>query len=291
MSNIVDINAAAVRADGPDYSKFDFQKGNNTARILIPNTNIAQAFVHSIYRSEAIMAADEKGRLKAEWESSTYAGSFLCTGDFGTVAKSPSYGDPENCPACAALHNGPRVTSAPKKQFALNVLRYQTKPNSYDVLGDSVTVELWKHGNDRNIQPIQTALRETEKPIVHLDFLIETDGSVFKKLQIQFMFPATYGKEGKDALKASVQNAMQNLYSEDTLVAALGEKVSQEEMANNVRAAVAQATAGQTAPEPTNMFAAEPTPQAATPAFSNPVEQTPAEDLVKVDVASIDALL
>ena len=61
---IVDINEASVRADGPDYGKFDFAKGNNTARIIMPNLRIAQAFVHSLYRSEAQMVADDKGRLR-----------------------------------------------------------------------------------------------------------------------------------------------------------------------------------------------------------------------------------
>lgn len=287
---IVDLTQASVRASGPDYNKFDFPKGNNTARILLPNMKVAQAFVHSIYRSEAIMVADDKGRLKAEWESSTYAGSFHCTGDFEKVATSPSYGDPENCAACAALHSGPRVCSAPKKQFAMNVLRYQTKPNSYEVIGDSVMVELWKHGNDRNITPLKTALEETGKPITHLDFLIETDGSTYKKLQIQFMFPAAYGKEDKELLKASVAKAMQNLYSDETLVTALGEKVSKEELTSNVRAAVAQATAGTGESASSGMFVPE---AAAAPVevLSTQVEKTSTEELTPIDVASIDSLL
>lgn len=289
--SIVDISQASVRADGPDYNKFDFPKGNNTARIVIPNGNIAQAFVHPLYRSAAEMVADDKGRLKPEWEGSTYAGTFHCTGDFDKVAASPGYGDPENCAACASLHNGgPRVAGAAKKQFALNVIRYQTQPNSHVVAGDGVTVELWKHGNDKNITPIKTALAETEKPIGHIDFLIETDGSMYKKLAIQFSHPAMYGREGKDALKAAVGLAGQNLYSNDALLAAVGERVSKDEMAANVSAAAAQATAGQTqpgAPAAANVFEAP-----ATNTFEAPTaETTPTSDLTKVDVGSIAGLL
>jgi len=294
--SIVDITQASLRAEGPDYSKFDFQKGNNKARILLPNTNIAQAFVHSLYRSEAMMVADDKGRLKADWENSTYAGSFICTGDFAKVAASPTYGDPDNCPACASLHSGPRVASAPKKQFGMNVIRYQTKPNDFEVIGDGVVVELWKHGNDRNIAPIVTALKETGKPINHLDFLIETDGSVFKKLAIQMMFPAAYGKEGREGLKAAVVSAMDRLYPEETLLSALGEKVSKEELASNVAAAVAQATVGKGgSPEEVagaNPFASVATSEPVAATVTSPmVASAPSEDLNKVDVGSIDSRL
>lgn len=305
--SIIDLTSAALRAEGPDYSKFDFQKGNNKARILIPGVNpdgsmaeqprIAQAFVHSLYRSEAMMVANDKGRVNPEWEGNTYAGTFHCTGDFNTVAANPTYGDPANCAACKSLHDGsPRVAGAPKKQWAMNVLRYQTKPNDFEVIGDSVIVELWKHGNDRNIAPIATALKETGKSINHLDFLIETDGSMYKKLQIQMMFPAAYGREGKDQLKASVVESMKRLYDDNTLLAALGEKVSKEALASNVAAAIAQASAGLGSPggaeaaAAANPFAAvaatEPTTTMTTPA-----EKTSAEDLAKVDVASIDSLL
>jgi len=302
---IIDMTKATLRAEGPDYNKFDFHKSNNKARILIPGKDdkgemaetprMAMAFVHSLYRSEAIMVANDKGRVSPEWENSTYAGSFHCTGEFAKVASSPTFGDPDNCPACASLHTGPRVAGAPKKQVALNVIRYQTAPNSYDVQGEGVTVELWKHGNDRNIAPIVTALKETGKSINHLDFLIETDGSAYKKLQIQFMFPAAYGKEGNEGLHRAVVDAMGRLYSDEVLNAALGDQVSKEELAANVAAAVAQATAGrpgQAEETSANPFASvapvEATPHAVS---SGATQQAPSENLTKVDVASIDSLL
>ncbi len=53
--SIIDITQASVREDGPGYTKFDITKDNLKARILIPTTNIAQCFTHSLYRSEAQM--------------------------------------------------------------------------------------------------------------------------------------------------------------------------------------------------------------------------------------------
>lgn len=293
MNHIIDITEATVRSDGPDYNKFNFVKGNDNARVMVPSLGIACAMVHSLYRSEAEMVQDDKGRLKPEWEGSTYAGTFLCTGDFEKVSNNPMFGDPENCAACASLLSGPRVADRAKKQYGLNVLRYSTKPNAYDVVSDVVTVELWKHGNDRNIKPIVTAFKESDaEKISHLDFLIETDGSIYKKLSIQ-PGRSMWRAEGNEGLKNAVVAAMGSLYTDEQLVGALGDKVSKEELAAAVSAAVAQATAGSgVSPNSSaeNPFATT-APTEPVVSMVTPGEKTTAEDLNKVDVSSIDSLL
>lgn len=281
--SIIDITQATVRADGPSYNKFDIQKDNLKARILIPTTNIAQCFVHSLYRSEAVMT-ENNGRPRPEWDNSSYAGSYICTGDFDKVAKATSYGDPEGCPACAAMHGGPKVVSAPKKTFALNVLQYQTKPNTTQVAGKQVEAKLWKHGDDKKIGPIITALSETGRNINQIDFLIECDpaGIQFKKWQIAFSEQVAYTKD--ETLKASVVEAIKNdLYDNDALMAACGEKVTAEQLGTEVKAAASAATAGRQTPSE-GMFVAE------TPATSA-VEAPGETDLGAMDAQDIDSLL
>lgn len=287
--SIIDITQASVRSDGPNYNKFDIQKDNMKARILVPNTNIAQAHVHSVYRSEAVMT-ENNGRVRPEWDNTSYAGSYLCTGDFDKVAAAPSYGDPQACPACAAMNNGPKVVSAPKKTFALNVLQYQTKPNTYEVRGNQVEAKLWKHGDDKKIQPIITALGETGRKINQIDFLIECppDGMMFKKWQITFSEQVAYTKD--DTLKAAVVAAIDaDLYSNEELEAACGEKVTAEQLGAKIKEAVASATAGQQASND-NMFVAEANPAAALHAANTsadgPVTETPV-----IAASDIDDLL
>lgn len=279
--SIIDITQASVRADGPSYNKFDITKDNMKARILIPNGDIAQCYVHSLYRSEAVMT-ENNGRMRPEWDNTTYAGTYQCTGDFDKVSKSPSYGDPESCPACAAMHNGPKVVSAPKKTFALNVLQYQTAPNTTTVRGNQVEAKLWKHGDDKKISPIITALGETGRKINQIDFLIECppDGLTFKKWQINFSEQVAYTKD--ETLKAAVVAAMANdLYTPEELSAACGEKVPADVLGNEVKAAQSTATAGQQTPSD-NMFSAA-APAAAETATATPVAEVDADD--------IDALL
>ncbi len=292
--SLIDITQATVRDDGPGYNKFDIPKDNLKARILIPSGQIAQHFVHSLYRSEAVMK-EENGRARPQWENSSYAGSFICTGNFEKVAKSTSYGDPENCAACASMHNGPKVASAPKKTFAMNVLQYQTAPNSTEVVGQSVEAKLWKHGDDKKITPILTGMREYDvKDIKHLDFLIEcpADGVQFKKWQITPSNNVAYAKAGNETLKASVVAAIdKSLYDGDALTAACGEKVTAEQLATEVKAAIAAATAGRQVADG-GMFVA---PAAATPAPSEAgtTQLAPATeaDLGTVDAQDIDSLL
>lgn len=70
-----------------------------------------------------------------------FLGNPICIGDFGTLQDKGI--DPKNCPACDKSRHGSQV-NAPKRRFAMNVVRYVTKPGGFN-LADTygVNVIVW----------------------------------------------------------------------------------------------------------------------------------------------------
>lgn len=70
-----------------------------------------------------------------------FFGQHLCFGDFSVVSDKGT--DPENCPTCRAAVEGDGV-EAPKPRYAMHVIRYGLKPNSWEVRDPfSVSLEAW----------------------------------------------------------------------------------------------------------------------------------------------------
>jgi len=76
-----------------------------------------------------------------------YVSSFLCLGDEGEMEERGV--DPENCPACKASTRSDQVKQ-PKPKYAMNVLRYATKPGSAEVSSSfNVQVEAWVYSGQQ----------------------------------------------------------------------------------------------------------------------------------------------
>lgn len=70
-----------------------------------------------------------------------FIGRPLCLGDWATLEDSGS--DPENCPICAMAKNTDFVDK-PQRRYAMNVLRYSTKPGSFAITTPfGVSVVVW----------------------------------------------------------------------------------------------------------------------------------------------------
>lgn len=277
----MDLAAIPLRGDGPDYTKFDI-KDELKARIVIPSGQVAVKHVHSLYREEATMVKNKWGKDVPEWDNSSYAGGYICLGDQETVGKAPQYGDPQACPMCAAMNSGPKIVSRPKKSFALNTVRYSTKPNTFEIGSLALEAGLWKHGDEKKISPLQTAITEGGKPVQEFDFLIESDGSAYKKWQISFLETPAYKKNAD--LGAAMQPFIDNpKYSIDDLTAALGDLLTKEQMENLLQTTAAQASATSIAPSDGLVVPSE------SPVSSSPLmEET---SLAEIDAGSISGLL
>jgi len=226
---LVDLSSVEVKESGPSYDKFDVEK-NDKARIHIPSGKVVQENVHVFHREEPTMI-ERNGRKVPEWSRESFAGTFICLGDFETVMSSPSYGDPENCPACKSMNAGARLIERPKRTFALNVVRYATQKRSTELRNNNVENQIWRHADVRKIEPILQAARE--KPLNQIDFLIEADNSDWKKYQIQpSLGDPLFTKT--DELKSNMKNAYENQFDEATLTGACGQKLSLEALSAEI---------------------------------------------------------
>ncbi|MCW4026118.1 MAG: hypothetical protein NWE76_01375 [Candidatus Bathyarchaeota archaeon] len=233
ITDLLNVNTESNR--GPSFERFKMDKLEK-ARILVPSPKIAQFYTHVFHNDVPVQKEMPNGRTRNVWDTKSFSGMYICTGNTEVVSKNPRYGDPENCASCASLHDPDKaqLIEPAKKTFALNVIRYTTNTGTYDVRNRNISVEVWKHGDVNKLQPIQLAASQTD--LSKIDFLIEADNSEWKKLQINYTLDgAAYLKDEK--LKQAVEEAIENdLYDEEVLTNACGRKVSAEEMQAEVTA-------------------------------------------------------
>ena len=225
-ADLTDLSGIVLKESGPDFQKFDVEK-NDRALIHIPSTKVAQHFVHVLRTTEPEMVENSNGKKVPRWSQDSFAGMVVCTGDFNKVLTNPFFGDPNGCAACRQMNSDPRLVEAPKRTFALNVIKYATQKRAYDLRNNNVEVMLWKHADQKKIEPIMLAAQQ--QPLDSIDFMIEADNSDFKKWQIQPKLGAP-SFEGNEQLAANVEEAKENLYDADTLNAACGRMHSAEEL-------------------------------------------------------------
>ena len=280
---LVDLTSVEVKESGPNYDKFDVEK-NDKARIHIPSGKVVQEHVHVFHREEPTMI-ERNGRKVPQWSRESFAGTFICLGDFETVLASPSYGDPTNCPACKAMNSGARLIERPKRTFALNVVRYATQKRSTDLRNKNVENQVWRHADVRKSEPILQAARE--KPLTEIDFLIEADNSDWKKYQIQPSLGEPAFKKDS-ALEANMQNAYENQFSEEVLTDACGRSLTTEALAAEIHRLEAEYRI-ESEQETTDVYTTEETSALSTTGGSVDIEsKTTAGDLPVVPTTDLD---
>lgn len=296
----VDLTEIEVQSDRPQFEKFDVEK-NDKARIMFPSGMIVQHWVHVLHSDVPEMVEGNYGKLRPQWSRESFAGSVICTGDAKTVARNPKYGDPEGCPACAAMQDERgHLVETPKKTYAMNVIKYATKPgtNLPPLRNLNVEVQLWKHADKNKINPIIEAAQQV--PVDKIDFLITADNSDWKKYTIGTAADGSALYLQNEDLGKAVEEAKKDLYDEDTLTAACGKKLSKDELAAEVKSLFVRlgATAVPTTPEATGTVsiggnslveAAPATQAAAAPAAASLlVDDAPADAVAVAEAAVTD---
>ena len=129
-----------------NFPKLKLEK-DESARIVLLEDPV-MAYVHSLEKPQILNGApvfETKERFK---DKSTYqvhktdfVSAFLCLGDEDIMAERGV--DPDNCPACKASTRSDQV-KAPRRRYAVNVLRYATKPGTSDPTPSfNASVEAW----------------------------------------------------------------------------------------------------------------------------------------------------
>lgn len=233
IQNLTDIDTDSGR---PNFDKFDIEK-NDQVRILIPKLAVATEYVHVFHTEAPVLETNDRGKQVPRWSRESFGGMFLCTGDQEVVQSNPRYGDPANCPACRKMHDETaQLIETPRRTFAMNVIQYATKVgDNLTKRNNNVEVKLWRHADIKKIEQLIGIAKQVKGKIHTVDILITADNTEWKKLTIQ---PALDGAwyMADDDLKKGVAGAIKNeLYDEDTLRAACGKPVSEDEMEIEVK--------------------------------------------------------
>lgn len=145
---------------GSAFPKLKLADGE-TARIVCLEEPV-MAYVHTLEKpqirnGQAVM--EEKKRKDGTpytKNAMKYVSSFLCLGDDDVMSERGV--DPENCPACKASTRSDEV-KAPRPKYAMNILRYNTKPGSPEPASPfGVQVEAWVFSNQQFSQIRKLAL-------------------------------------------------------------------------------------------------------------------------------------
>lgn len=131
----VEFTEQNVKKNDYDYPKFKLVKKGELARVALLEAPVAE-FVHDL-RKPKLVGGQPQMVTKTRKDDTTYedysyefVSRPICLGDYGTLQEDGS--DPEHCPICAEAKMSD-MFYAPKRRFALHVVKYETKPNSTDV--------------------------------------------------------------------------------------------------------------------------------------------------------------
>lgn len=286
-----DLTNITIKESGPNFEKFDVEK-NDKALIHIPDGGVVQHFVHVLHRDAPVMV-ERNGRKVPQWSRESFAGTFICTGDFETVGNNPSHGDPTNCPACRSMNKEPRLVERPKRTFAMNIVRYATQKRSYDLRNNNLEVQVWRHADTRKLEPIIVAanqLKNEGKTISEIDFAIEADNSDWKKYTIVPTRVAQYTQNGE--LQSAMDDAKDSLFSSETLDEACGKKLSADELQSEINRLEAEYRLESAPAEEEDLFAKSSSSSsddgASEPAGVTASSQTQASDLDEDDVNELE---
>lgn len=121
-------------------------KVNEKSRIVVIEAPYSE-YIHE-FRAPKIINGEPAMKKVTRQDGSSFEdyemdflGNPICLGDEGILDDKGQ--DPTNCPACEAAANGDSV-GAPKRRFASNVVEYNTKPGSSEIIEPfGVTIKVW----------------------------------------------------------------------------------------------------------------------------------------------------
>ncbi len=228
---------------------------------------------------------EKNGRMVPEWSQDSYAGSAHCLGDQERVNSQPRFGDPTNCPACAAMNTNPKLVERPKPKYALNIIRYSTKPNSYNLRNDDVEVQVWVHGDKKKLKPLQEVAEE--KALHLVDFKVEDEGTQYKSQAITpKMGDASY--VGNEDFKKNVKKALaDDLYTEDQLMDACGDRLTYEELEMKIKTLAQEYAGPDSSPSRSRSTDNEDTDELAKVSVGSKTQESEVSEVSLEDLSSI----
>lgn len=218
-----------------DFPKLQLDKGER-ARICVIDPAPEMEYVHTLRKivtengKPIITTEDFFGKTK-DVPKMDFVGQRICLGDPDVLAKS---GVDPDCPACkASLENG--AVDAPKRRYAIQIVRYKTKPGSFNV-SKPFQLELlaWVVSDNRFNQLIDVKEEHGNLSATDLN-LGPCENKTFQKFEISVGAQCAW--RATEETKAYSAEVIKENKSDD-LTALLGRKVTSGEMAAEVHGIV-----------------------------------------------------
>lgn len=130
-----------------DFPKFKLAKGERARVAILENPQFG--YVHDL-RKPKIVNGKAEMKLVERKDGTTFSAPVMdfvsrsrCTGDEDVLAESGI--DPKHCSICNLAKENSAMADAPKRRFALHVVKYNTKPGSFDLVDGpfSVQIQVW----------------------------------------------------------------------------------------------------------------------------------------------------
>lgn len=122
-----------VQTSNYDFPKLKLKNGER-ARIVVlqdPDMEYVHEFRKPVIENGKAKMETAKRRDGSEYQTNTmqFVRNPLCRGDFSTLQEKGS--DPVHCPACKMAKDRPDWMKAPKRRYAMHVVRYRTQSGGF----------------------------------------------------------------------------------------------------------------------------------------------------------------
>lgn len=131
-----------------DYPKLKLDMGEK-ARAIVGLEGPLMEWVHTIRKPQIIggeavteIETNERTGVKTKVYKKDFISNPICLGDPAVIAEQGL--DPKRCPACKLAHEHPDFGEPPKRRFAMHVVQYKVRPNSFNIATPfSVELVVW----------------------------------------------------------------------------------------------------------------------------------------------------
>lgn len=213
-----DLNIKPARQTFPKLTKL--KKGEKVRIQLVDPTNIEMQFVHDL-RVPVLENGEGVRDSEGKWET-RFIGNPLSLGDPSIIEDKGL--DVKNCPISAFSKEHPDWVTPPRRKFALNVVQYKTRPNSFK-LAEPFAVEhkVWVF-TDKTFLKLQEFTEEWGDLRKH-DLYITCENERFQQYDIQVAPEAAWVTEKQVEYVMGIYNAGAEEYADlDLAIGAKKEK-------------------------------------------------------------------
>lgn len=227
-------NSENVKSQHTKLNRLKLDTGER-ARIVLMEEEPVVEYIHNIQMPEVqngnvVMTnyTRKDGSVNEDY-SYEWVGTQLCLGDFDVVSDAGT--DGENCPLCKEAETGDQV-QAPRRKFAINILRYATKADSYETRSPfKVEALAWTFSD--GMYGTLVELKNEYGDLKKKDLNLKCKVKQFQQYDIQVAAECQWLQEDNRA--AAVEEYEGNKYSDEELTGGCGFSAKAERMRGDIR--------------------------------------------------------